>query len=180
MGGLEGWGSGNVCFCYCHAPPMVQPKIFSSSVCRSVFLPSSDFLNKSRDRVCHRCLSSLLPPAVSSGCQGCLHFFCRAHGFYSAFPFLVDFYRVSPQRCQGCLHFFLPRTWFLFSIPFSRRFLSSFAPTHALAMFLFLFLFRSVIFASQMLKVGKELYAMYKTGKMDVGKLGNIAKLAMS
>lgn len=33
---------------------------------------------------------------------------------------------------------------------------------------------------AKMLKVGKELYAMYKTGKMDVGKLGNIAKIAMS
>lgn len=32
----------------------------------------------------------------------------------------------------------------------------------------------------QLLMVGKELYAMYKTGKVDVRKLGSIAKRALT
>lgn len=31
-----------------------------------------------------------------------------------------------------------------------------------------------------MMKIGKELYSMYKGGGMDAAKLGKLAKLAMS
>ena len=61
-----------------------------------------------------------------------------------------------------------------FSAPRSRRVSSTFCPAHAFPRLC------SIFRDCQFIKVGKELYDMFKTRKVDRGKLGNIAKIVLS
>lgn len=80
-----------------------------------------------------------------------------------------------PVLLNTCLHFCHAESLFSVRSICSSVFIEILPSTHDFALLCF-----DICVAYQMLKVGKELYAMYKTGKMDVGKLGNIAKIAMS